>query len=76
MYYAITWVMNADDSDGIAYGASEWFEVKNRTSGREAHTAVFEPNRTWNQDVHFTADPADKLLKDRGMDAHSVTTTS
>ena len=58
MYYAITWIMNADDSDGIAYGASEWFEVKNRTSGREAHAAVYEPNRTWNQNVHFTADLA------------------
>ncbi len=54
MYYAITWVMNADDSDGIAYGASEWFEVKNRTSGREVHSAVFEPNRKWNQMVLFT----------------------
>jgi len=49
MYYAITWIMNADDSDGIAYGASEWFEVKNHTPGREAHIAVFEPNRKWNQ---------------------------
>jgi lipopolysaccharide transport system ATP-binding protein len=58
MYYAITWIMNADDSDGIAYGASEWFEVKNRTSGREAHVAVYEPNRIWNQNVHFTADLA------------------
>ena len=48
MYYATTWVMNADDSDGIASGASEWFEVKNRTPGREAQIAVFEPNRTWN----------------------------
>ncbi len=49
MYYAITWVMNADDSDGIAYGTSEWFEVKNRVPGREAHIAVYEPNRTWIQ---------------------------
>ena len=49
MYFAVTWIMNADDSDGIAYGSSEWFEVKNRTPGREAHIAVFEPNRKWNQ---------------------------
>ena len=48
-YYAITWIMNADDSDGIAYGASEWFEVKNRVPGREAHIAVYEPNRKWNK---------------------------
>lgn len=51
-YYAITWVMNADDSDGIAYGASDWFEVKNRAPGREAHIAVYEPNRTWVQNAH------------------------
>lgn len=51
-YYAITWIMNADDSDGIAYGASEWFEVKNRVPGREAHIAVYEPNRTWVQNAH------------------------
>jgi lipopolysaccharide transport system ATP-binding protein len=49
MYYVTTWIMNADDSDGIAYGASEWFEVKNHTPGREAHIAVFEPNRKWKQ---------------------------
>ena len=49
MYYAVTWIMNADDSDGIAYGASEWFEIKNRTPGRGAHIAVFEPNRRWNK---------------------------
>jgi lipopolysaccharide transport system ATP-binding protein len=48
-YYAITWIMNADDSDGIAYGASDWFEVRNRVPGREAHIAVYEPNRTWSQ---------------------------
>lgn len=51
-YYAITWIMNADDSDGIAYGASEWFEVRNRVTGREAHIAVYEPNRTWVQNAH------------------------
>jgi len=55
MYYATTWVMNADDSDGIATGASEWFEVKNRTSGREAQIAVFEPNRKWDHSIQSTA---------------------
>ena len=54
MYYATTWVMNADDSDGIASGASEWFEVKNRTPGREAQIAVFEPNRTWSHTAQNT----------------------
>ena len=49
MYYAIAWMMNADDSDGTANGASDWFEVKNRTTGREAYASVFEPKRTWNQ---------------------------
>jgi ABC-type glutathione transport system ATPase component len=51
MYYAIAWMMNADDSDGTANGASEWFEIKNRTAGREAHTSVFEPRRQWRQVV-------------------------
>jgi len=76
IYYATTWVMNADDSDGIAYGASEWFEVKNRTPGRGAHIAVYEPNRTWNQNVHFITDPAGTLSKERGIDDYSGTTTS
>lgn len=64
MYYAITWIMNTDDSDGIAYGASEWFEVKNRVMGREANTAVYEPNRTWNQTIHVTVDTAGVIPKD------------
>ena len=49
MYYAETWIMNSDDSDGIAFGVSEWFEVRNSIQGHEAHGAVFEPNRTWGQ---------------------------
>jgi ABC-type polysaccharide/polyol phosphate transport system ATPase subunit len=52
MYYAIAWMMNADDSDGTANGASEWFEIKNRAAGREAHAGVFEPKRTWKQVVN------------------------
>ena len=76
MYYAITWIMNADDSDGIAYGASEWFEVKNRTKGREAYVAVFEPNRKWTQNAPSAPNPAGVLPKeDRGIDDHSSTTT-
>jgi ABC-type polysaccharide/polyol phosphate transport system ATPase subunit len=51
MYYAIAWMMNADDSDGTANGASEWFEIKNRASGREAQESVFEPKRMWKQVV-------------------------
>jgi lipopolysaccharide transport system ATP-binding protein len=47
MYYAIAWMMNADDSDGTTEGASDWFEIKNRVAGREAHAGVFEPQRTW-----------------------------
>jgi lipopolysaccharide transport system ATP-binding protein len=75
MYYAITWIMNADDSDGIAYGASEWFEVKNHVSGREAHTAVFEPNRKWNQKILLSAGSVG-TLQQGGLDARSSTTTS
>lgn len=76
MYYAITWIMNADDSDGIAYGASEWFEVKNRTSGRAAHIAVYEPNRTWKHNIHFAVEAAGALPNERGLDDHSGTATS
>lgn len=68
-YYAITWIMNDDDSDGIAYGASEWFEVRNRVPGREAHIAVYEPRRTWMQRQPITANHAGALAKDRGNDA-------
>jgi len=51
MYYAITWIMNADDSAGFAYGTSEWFEVQNRTAGREAQESVFEPVHRWSHRV-------------------------
>jgi lipopolysaccharide transport system ATP-binding protein len=47
MYYAITWIMNADDSAGFAFGTSDWFEVRNRIAGREAEDGVFEPVRHW-----------------------------
>jgi hypothetical protein len=68
MYYAITWVMNADDSDGIAYGASEWFEVKNHTSGRDVHDAVFEPHRKWDHRVILTANTVGSNPNNRGID--------
>ncbi len=71
MYYAITWMMNADDSDGIAYGGSEWFLVKNRTPGREAHAAVYEPKRTWNQIKPTARISAEKNPQDRGIDVPS-----
>ena len=59
MYYAIAWMMNAEDSDGTANGASDWFEIKNRAPGREAHASVFEPHRQWRQVVI----PASSALK-------------
>ena len=64
MYYAITWIMNADDSDGVAHGASEWFEVKNRVAGRGAQIAIYEPNRKWRQNKTSTADLSGAVLKD------------
>lgn len=48
MYYATVWIMNADDSAGLTYGASDWFEVRNRVPGRDDHEAVFEPMHKWN----------------------------
>lgn len=65
-YYAVTWIMNSDDSDGIAYGASEWFEVKNRVPGRESHIAVYEPSRIWTQQKPLVAAVP---MKDQGADA-------
>jgi lipopolysaccharide transport system ATP-binding protein len=47
MYYAIAWIMDREDIDGITRGSSDWFQVKNRVPGREAQDAVFEPNRQW-----------------------------
>ena len=67
MYYAIAWMMDAQDADGLAYGASEWFEVKNRTAGRVAHVSVFEPFRQWAHIVNSTAgtdrNPADERVQ-------------
>jgi hypothetical protein len=47
MYYAVAWIMNADDSDGLCRGSSDWFQVKNLVPGRDAQDAVFEPIRQW-----------------------------
>ena len=56
MYYAIAWMMNADDSDGLARGTSDWFEVKNRVVGLEAQASVFEPQRRWKHVADDTND--------------------
>lgn len=54
-YYAVAWLMDADDIDGLASGHSEWFEVINRVEGREAHDGVFEPIHTWRQEHESAA---------------------
>ncbi len=51
LYYATAWMMDDQDANGLAYGASDWFEVKNRTAGRETHATVFEPFRQWSHSV-------------------------
>jgi lipopolysaccharide transport system ATP-binding protein len=53
-YYAVAWVMDADDLDGITRATSEWFEVKNPVPGREAYDGIFEPNRSWRHHPHST----------------------
>lgn len=76
MYYATSWIMNADDSDGIASGASDWFEVRNRAIGREAHTSVFEPNRHWSHHAYSMID-SNNILSDKQepINDHANTTT-
>jgi len=51
-YYAIAWLTDADDANGICRASSDWFEVKNRTSGHDIHDAVFEPRRRWTHVSH------------------------
>ena len=51
MYYAIAWVMDAEDAVGICRGISNWFRVKNLVPGREINDAVFEPQRRWQHDT-------------------------
>jgi lipopolysaccharide transport system ATP-binding protein len=77
MYYAIAWMMNAEDSDGFAYGASEWFEVKNPTIGREAHEGVYEPNHQWSHRVNSSPNINDVNSENlETVHDHSGTTTS
>ena len=56
MYYATVWIMNADDSAGLTFGTSDWFEVKNRAAGRDAQEGVFEPLRRWTHTTNSTLD--------------------
>jgi ABC-type glutathione transport system ATPase component len=72
MYYAIAWMMNAEDSDGMARGTSDWFEVKNRVVGLEAQASVFEPQRQWKQVVNNTNGAPEKV---KAFNDHSGTTT-
>jgi len=60
-YYAVAWIMDANDSNGLASGHSEWFEVVNRVEGREAHDGVFEPVRRWRQEQACAAHTARQL---------------
>lgn len=61
-YYATVWFMNANDSAGLTYGASDWFEVKNRAAGRDVHEAVYEPVRRWNHQIEaLTETEAEKV---------------
>lgn len=46
-YHAVAWVTDADDTNGYSRGASDWFDVRNRTPGLEAHDGVFEPRCRW-----------------------------
>jgi hypothetical protein len=61
MYYAIAWMMDAEDADGMARGSSDWFEVKNRVVGLEAQASVFEPRRQWKQVVNHANNAAEKV---------------
>ncbi len=51
MYYAVVWVMDADDAVGIFRGTSDWFQVKNPVPGQEVNDAVFEPHRHWKHEA-------------------------
>jgi len=67
MYYATSWMMDDQDANGMAYGASDWFEITNRTAGREAHAAVYEPFRHWNHTVnHLAARPDVQSVEETG----------
>jgi hypothetical protein len=69
--------MNAEDSDGFAYGASDWFEVRNATMGLEAHASVFEPNRKWSHQLNsFSSQKNSYLEIIEVANDHPDTTTS
>lgn len=51
-YYAVVWLTDADDANGICRGTSDWFEVRNTTPGQDDHDAVFEPTRRWSHERH------------------------
>jgi lipopolysaccharide transport system ATP-binding protein len=61
MYYAIAWMMDAEDADGMARGTSDWFEVKNRVVGLEAQASVFEPQRQWKQVANHASGAPEKV---------------
>ncbi len=65
VYYARSWVMNADDSVGMAGGESSWFEVSARAAGREGGAAVFEPNREWSAAAASVSSPPARTLESR-----------
>jgi lipopolysaccharide transport system ATP-binding protein len=48
-YHAVAWVTDADDTNGLSRGTSDWFEVRNRVPGQEPDDGVFEPARRWVQ---------------------------
>ena len=57
-YYAVAWVTDADDTNGMSRATSDWFEVKNRTAGLDAGDAVFEPARRWAHQDQAQTGPA------------------
>jgi hypothetical protein len=46
-YYAVAWIMDADDSVGLCGATSDWFQVRNRVPGLDPEDGVFEPVRRW-----------------------------
>lgn len=64
-YYARSWIMNTDDSAGIAGGESDWFEVRSSTVGAEGTAAVFEPNRRWRAATEMDSTAALPIIPSR-----------
>jgi lipopolysaccharide transport system ATP-binding protein len=61
-YSVAAWVMDADDSLGIARGSSDWFEVRNSVLGRELNDGVFEPRRRWTHYASHSNNRSDSLV--------------